>query len=129
LLPGATELADGVFVVTKSACVAVATTSAAVALLFAELGSPTVELTLTVLLIAVPEAVPALTFSTTEKLPEPGATLGLVQVIVPVPPTTGVTQDHPAGGVTDWKVVLAGVVSVSVAVVAELGPLFVTTCV
>ena len=34
LLPAATDVADGEFVVTRSACVAVATTSAAVALLF-----------------------------------------------------------------------------------------------
>jgi hypothetical protein len=49
--------------------------------------------------------------------------------MVPAEFTAGVTQDHPAGGVIDWNVVLAGVVSVKVAVVAELGPLFVTTCV
>ena len=129
LLPAATEVGAAEFVTTRSACVASATTSAAVALLFAEFGSVTAELTLTVSLIAVPAAVPAFTFSTKEKLPDPGATLGLVQVIAPVPLTAGVVHDHPAGGVIDWKVVFAGVVSVKLAVVAVLGPAFVTTCV
>src|SRR3954451_13822410 len=109
LAPAATGFGDAEFVVTMSACVASATTSAAVELLFAVLGSATAELTLTVSLIAVPAAVPAVTFRTREKLPDPGATLGFVQVIVPVPPTAGtVPQVHPAGGVIDWKVVLGG---------------------
>src|SRR5580704_14496957 len=129
LLPAATGLGAAEFVVIKSACVTRATTSAAVALLLTELGSVTAELTLTVSLIAVPAAVPPFTFRASVKLPDPGATLGLVQVMAPVPFTAGVTHDHPAGGVIDWKVVLAGVVSVKLAVVAELGPEFVTTCV
>jgi hypothetical protein len=33
----------------------------------------------------------------------------LTQLIVPVPPTDGVVQLHPAGAETDWKVVFAGV--------------------
>src|SRR5882724_10665461 len=112
LLPAATGFGDAESVVTMSACVASGTTSAAVALLLAAFGSATAELTLTVSLIAVPAAVPAFTFNAREKLPDPGATLRLVQVMVPVPPTTGtVPQVHPAGGVIDWNVVLAGVVS------------------
>src|SRR5438093_13635725 len=127
LPPAATGFGEAELVVTMSAWVASATTSAAVALLLAAFGSATAELTVTVLLIAVPAAVPAFTFNTKEKLPDPGATLGFVQVIVPVPPTTGtVPQVHPAGGVIDWNVVLGGVVSVKLAVVAALGPAFVT---
>src|SRR5438105_90698 len=106
LPPAATGFGDAEFVVTMSDWVASATTSAAVALLLAELGSATAELTVTVSLIAVPAAVPAVTFSTKEKLPDPGATLGFVQVIVPVPPTAGtVPQVHPTGGAIDWNVV------------------------
>jgi hypothetical protein len=128
--PAATGFGDAEFVVTMSACVASATTSAAVELLLAAFGSETAEPTVTVSLIAVPAAVPAFTFNTREKLPDPGATLGFVQVIVPVPPTAGtVPQVHPAGGAIDWNVVFGGVVSVKVAVVAALGPAFVTTCV
>src|SRR5258707_4176289 len=113
LPPAATGFGDAELVVTMSACVASATTSAAVALLLAELGSATAELTLTVSLIAVPAAVPAFTFKIREKLPDPGAKLGLVHVIVHVPSTTRtVPHVHPAGGVTDWNVVLGGVVSV-----------------
>src|SRR5438270_10195186 len=59
----------------------------------------------------------------------PEATVGLVQVIVPVPPTAGVVQVHPAGCEIDWKVVFAGVASVNVAPDAAAGPLFVTVCV
>ena len=110
----------------RSAWVAVATTSAAVALLFAEFGSLVDELTLTTLLIAVPAAVPAFTLSTTVKVPAPGASFALVQLMVPVPFTAGVVHDHPAGNVIDWKVVFAGVVSVRLALVAVLGPELVT---
>jgi hypothetical protein len=129
LPPAATEVGAAEFVVTRSACVAVATTSAAVALLFPEFGSVVDELTVAVSLIAVPAAVPALTLTTTVKLPLPGATDGFVHVIVPVPPTAGVTQLHPAAAVMDWNVVFGGVTSVKLALVAVLGPAFVTTCV
>jgi hypothetical protein len=83
----------------------------------------------TVLLIAVPAAVPALTPNTTEKLAEPAANAGSVQLMVPVLPLAGVLQDHPAGSVPmDTNVVFAGVISVKVAEVAVLGPELVTTC-
>ena len=62
-------------------------------------------------------------------LPLPGANDAFVHVIVPVPPTAGTVQPHPAASVIDWNVVLAGVFSVKVALVALLGPLLVTTCV
>lgn len=127
MLPAATDVAEGELVATRSASVARATTSAAVAVLFAELGSAVVALTVAASLIAVPCAVPALTFTPTVNVPAPGASLGFVQVMVPVAPTAGVTQDHPAGNETDWKVVFGGVTSVKLALVAALGPLLVTT--
>ncbi len=100
--------------------------SAAIALLLVVLGSEVKELTVAVSLIAVPAGVPAVTFRITGKLAVPAAKLG----IVPAFPAIGVVQDHPVGnGVSEKKVVFAGVVSVKVAVVAALGPLLVTTCV
>lgn len=114
-------------VVIKSAWVAVATTSAALAALLPGFGSDVDEFTIAVLLIAVPAVVPAVTCRTTVKLADPAVKLGLVQVMVPVPPTTGVIHDHPAATTIDWYVVFAGVVSVRLALVAVLGPAFVTT--
>jgi hypothetical protein len=69
-------------------------------------------------------AVPAATVTTTGNvLVEPGATLGLEQLMDPA-----VVQVHPAGtGVRETKVVLAGIDSVKVAVLQLLGPELVTT--
>ena len=97
MLPEATDVGTAELVVTKSACVARATTSAAVALLLAELGSEVEELTVAVSLTAVPAAVPAVTFTTTGKLALPIAKLGFVQVMVPAVPTAGVVHDQPLG--------------------------------
>ena len=106
----------------------VATTSLAVALLFAVLGSVVLELMVAVSLMAVPAAVPAVTFTTTGKLAVPTAKLGLVQVMVPAAPTAGRVQDHPVGiGVSCTNVVSGGVFSVKVAAAAGLGPALVTT--
>lgn len=129
LLPAATGFGAAAFVTTKSACVARATTSAAVALLFAAFGSAVVEPIVTVSFTAVPAAVPAVTASTTGKLAVPGAKLGFEQLIVPAAPTVGVEHDQPLGIVASEKnVVFAGVLSVNVALAAALGPAFVTTC-
>lgn len=100
------------------------------AVLLAGLGSDVDELAEAISLIAVPAAVPAVTVSTTVKLAEPAAKLGLVQLMVPAFPAVGVLHDHPAGSVPMEKnVVFAGVVSVKLAPVAMLGPALVTTCV
>jgi len=96
--------------------------------LLAELGSVVVELTVAVSLIAVPAAVPAATPRITGKLAVPVAKLGLVQVMLPVPPAVGSMQDHPPGiGVNDTNVVFGGVVSVKLTPVAVLGPALRTT--
>jgi hypothetical protein len=125
LLPAATDAGEAAFVVTKSACVEVATTSFAVALLLAELGSVVEEVIDAVSAIAVPAAVPALTDTTTGNVTLPLAKLGFVQVIV-----APRTQAQPAGiGVKDTNVVFVGTVSVKLALVAVLGPALVTTCV
>ncbi len=89
MLPTATRPGEAEFVVTRSACAAVATTSAAVALLLAGLGSVVDEPAVAVSLIAVPAAVPAFTCSTTVKLAVPGAKVGFVQVMVPAKPMAG----------------------------------------
>lgn len=64
LLPDATDVGVAELVRTKSACVANATTSAAVALLSVLSGSVTDELTVAVSLTAVPDTVPAVTVTT-----------------------------------------------------------------
>src|ERR1700735_5296892 len=123
LLPAATEVGVAVLVTIKSACVARATTSVAIAVLLAELGSDVDEATAATSLMAVPAAVPAVTVSTTVKLAEPAAKLGLVEVMVPALPPDGALHDHPAGSVPmEENVVFAGVVSVKLAPVATLGP-------
>jgi hypothetical protein len=100
----------------------VATMSAALALLFAELGSVVEEFTVAVSTIEVPAAVPAFTFTFKVKLAVVSARLGVVQRMGPVAPTAGVRQDQPAGNVIDWNVVLGGVLSVKVTPDAALGP-------
>ncbi len=124
LLPAATDVADGELVVIRSAWVAVATTSAAVALLLVRFGSVTGEVTFAVSLIAVPEVVPTFTFTIYVMVAgAPEARLGLVQTSV------ARVQAHPAGPVSDTEVVFAGSASVRVTDAAALGPLLVTTCV
>jgi hypothetical protein len=123
LLPAATDVGAATLVATRSACAAVATTSAAVAELFAEFGSAVAELTVAVSLIAVPAGVPAVTFKTYEIVAVPAARLVSVHVKVPT------VQVHPAGPVRETAVVFAGKVSVNETLAALLGPPLVTTCV
>jgi len=108
----------------------VPTTVTALAVLFVEFGSLTDELTLAVLVITVPFAVPVFTFVISENvaavLP---AKLKSVQTILPVPPTAGVVHVHPEGAASETNVVLAGTPSTKAALSAALGPLLVTTCV
>ena len=121
-------LADSVML--KSACVAEATAMLTVLELSVVLVSRVAEPPVSVSMMMVPAANPVLVFTTTENVPTaPAATLGLVQLIVPVAPTAGVVHVHPVGGVMDWNVVLVGTVSVKVAVVQALGPLLVIPCV
>ena len=84
----------------------------------------------TVSLMMVPDAVPAVTFTITVKLAvTDGARVDMVQVIVPVPPTAGVVHDQPVGGVIETNVVFVGTVSVTLTDAALPGPPFVTVCV
>jgi hypothetical protein len=96
-----------------------------VAVLFAELGSVVAEDTVAVSVITVPPGVPGLTFTTTVNDAElSGASVEIVQVWVPVPPTGSDRQLHPAAGVTETKVVLTGITSLKVTDVAACGPSF-----
>ena len=124
MFPAATVVGEAEFVVIRSACALVATMSVAVALLFAWFGSLIAELTLTVSLIAVPAAVPAVTVTTKVMV---AGKLGAKAVSVHVS-VTGL-HVHPAGPVSDDAVVFAGRTSVRVTLVAVLGPALFTTCV
>src|SRR5271163_4121174 len=64
LVPAAVVDTDGAFATERSACPVAATTSVAVAELLAKLGSVVAEVTVAVLLIAVPAGVPAFTVTT-----------------------------------------------------------------
>jgi len=98
----------------------------AVAELFPATGS-SVDVTLAVLLTIVPFGVAAFTFTTSVKDPLPLAgRVAMVQLTVPVPPTAGVVQVHPAGDVRDTNVVFAGRVSDRATVVAAVAVRFVT---
>lgn len=128
--PGATPFGDAALVTTKSAPAAVPTMVEAEAVLLAEFGSLTDELTFAVSVIMVPLVVPVFTLVTSEKvaavLP---AIFRLVQTTLPVLPTAGVVHVQPAGVAMETNVVLLGTASTMVALSAALGPLLVTTCV
>ena len=72
--------------------------------------------------ITVPFTTPAPTLTTSVNTLLPTANDGLVQLTVPVPPTGGAVQDHPAGVASDTNVVPAGRVSARVAAAAAVGP-------
>src|SRR5580704_9278348 len=111
--PSATAgLGVAVLTMAISALLALATTTVAVALLVVRLGTRLVALAVAVSAMVVPEGVPAATCKTTVKLAVAfrARLVRAVQVMVPVDPTAGLTQVHPAGDVRDWKLVLGGVV-------------------
>src|ERR1700692_1599326 len=133
-VPSVTGLGVAVFTIATSALLAFATTTVALAVLVVRPGGMLAALAVAVSVMLVPVGVRAFTCSTSEKfavLPAPTPKEPpSVQVIVPVPPTAGGTQIHPAGAVTDWKFVFGGVLWVNVIPgVAAAGPLFVTVCV
>src|SRR5579863_2524549 len=109
LLPSVTGFGDAVDVIAKSDWVAVATVTFVVALLLLVFGSSTPETTLTVSLITVPAAVPAITFTTTlivALFPDASA-VGEEQVIVFGVVVVTREQVHPAGPFADTKLVFA----------------------
>src|SRR5579872_654123 len=128
LFPAMTGSGELTSVTTISACAVVPTSVLAVALLLVVLGSLTEEYAVTVLVMMVPLATAAPTFTINEKLAAvfPGM-FRSVQTMLPLAPLTGVTQFHAAGAVREMNVVLAGTASTMVALSAALGPLLVTT--
>jgi hypothetical protein len=81
--------------------------------------------------IVVPSATEVLTRTTIENVAEdPGASVALEQVTVPLVPGDGAPQDHPPPGTTmDLKVVCEGNASDNCTVLALAGPLLVKTIV
>src|ERR1700730_4871997 len=111
-------------VMLRSASVATVTPIVEVAVLLAVLVSCEDVPNVTVSVMMVPALPPAATVTTTGNvLVDPGATLGLVQLMDPV-----VVQLHPAGtGVSETNVVFTGNDSMKVPAAQLLGPLLVTT--
>ena len=103
----------------------------AVELLFSESGSGAAEPIVAVFEISVPDAVPRGTFTTSwnGRFTASANNELREQLIVPPEPTAGVVQVQPAGELSDWKVVPAGRISVSVTVDASLGPELITAIV
>jgi hypothetical protein len=97
---------------------------------FGVVGSAVSLLTVAELAMTAPLGVPASTLTAMIKVAGvPTARLEFVQMMLPTPPTGGVVQFQPPGDGMDWKVVLTGMLSVSVTLVAMLGPLLLTTIV
>jgi hypothetical protein len=78
----------------------------------------------------VPLAVPALTCTTKVTVPlEPAGAEAALQFMAPVPPTPGVVHVVPGGAEMEKNVVLAGVFSLNVGVLAAALPTLVSVCV
>lgn len=124
LLPSVTGLGVAELVTLRSACVAVATTTVATALLLLGFGSVVVADTFAVSTMAVPEGVAPFTVTTTANVAKaPDRRVGFVQVSVPL--TT--EQVQPETGETETNVVFAGIASLKATVDAGPAPLFLTT--
>src|ERR1700733_10025275 len=104
--PGA---ADAALVTDGSAPAVVPTIVDAEAVLLAEFGSVTDELAMAVSVITVPLAAAAFTFVINVKVAAGvPARVKSVHTTLPVLPTPGVVQLHPAGAERETSVVLAG---------------------
>src|SRR5579872_2286258 len=114
VLPARTGTGFGVLVIERSA--EPVTCSFTVALLFALLGSPVVDVTESVCVI-VPGAVPVFTFTVNVKL----AVVPDVIVVLSVQVSVASTHVHPAGLGNDTAVVPAGSVSVNTGAPAVAG--------
>src|SRR2546423_1215056 len=103
LLPAITGTGLPEFVTDKSA--ESATSKFAVALLFALVGSPVVDVTESVCVMVVPDATLLFTFTTKVKFAVVAAAMVVVSVQVGVAPRT---QVHPTGPLNDTADVFAG---------------------
>jgi hypothetical protein len=129
--PGTTGSGDAATVTARSALPVATTVVVVDDVLFEVFESGVVLDTVAVSVITVPDAVPGLTRTCSGKLRDAPLATGVAdeQLIAPVPPTAGVMQVHPAGGVSDWNVQFAGTFSVNVGFAAESRPLFLNVCV
>jgi len=89
-----------------------------VELLFALAGSKVLELTVAVLLIALPAADTATSATSVNTSLAPLASEARLQVTAPLAPTAGVVQLQPAGALSETKPRLAGRLSVQLAAAA-----------
>jgi hypothetical protein len=127
--PAVTAIAVGVFVIARSALEA-ATAVVVVALLFAGFGSA-VALVIVTMFDSVPDAPFGVSSTSVKVALAAAASVEIVQVTGPVPPTGGVVHVK-AGPVfcdIEANVLLAGTGSLSETVCASDGPLFVATIV
>jgi hypothetical protein len=98
----------------------------AIALLLPGVGSVVVLAAVAVLVIVAPVATPLSTLTTTWKVAvSPLATEAFEKMTLPVRPTAGIEETDQPGlpVIAETKVVLVGVGSVTVTVLAPLGPL------
>lgn len=127
MFPASTGFGVPVFVTARSAWPAVATTTVTVATLFEGFGSVVADETFAVSVMTVPEGVVAPTVTITVNVVDaPAANVGIVHEIAP---GVHVQPEVPDVGVTETKVVFAGIASLKTTVLALPGPLFVTTTV
>src|ERR1700722_4966599 len=126
LPPAATGLGVPLLVTTRSQAT-INGVEAMMLVLFPVFGSLGVVVTLEVSTMGLAAAVPVGGTLTTTIMSASAATarLAAVQFTLPVAPTAGAVQLHPAGARTDSNVVLAGVPSVKLRPVAAAGPLLV----
>jgi hypothetical protein len=106
----ATQMSDCVQKLPSSQVPGSATVVCAMAMLFPVAGSDVLLAAPKLELSVVPSPMQTLTLTEIENEAELlAARIGVVHEIVPVPPTAGFVQVHPAAGVIDWNVVPAGV--------------------
>ena len=129
LFPASTGLGVAVLVTARSACVAFATRTLAVALAAAGFGSGVPELPVAVLEIVEPRGAVASTVTTSVKVADPPFANGVASVheIFPVIPTPGVVQFQAPGAVKERNVVFVGTVSTRLVATAAAGPMFCRT--
>src|SRR5438128_1190713 len=124
LLPAKAGSGVSVFVTERSACVC--TVVVAVLLLLAATGSVVAVAAVAELEIVAPLAVEALTFTTMVKTADsPPTAVAFEKTTLPVPPAAGadVLQPLPVVTTAETNEVLAGTASLTVTLLASLGPL------
>ena len=125
--PAVTGLGVPLFVTVRSH--ATFTGVLTVVVLLELMGSDVVAETLAVAVIGLAVTIAGTLTTTVMFAVAADASVGLLQVMVLVPPMAGFVHVQPAGAETDWYVVFVGVASVKTTPVAVAGPLLVMVCV